>query len=57
MCCSSVVRVLGALNVVISDEIDRKFREEVGKRFGAERGNLARATEEALELWIRTKVK
>lgn len=41
------------LNIVITDDLDDRFRKEVGKTFGAKRGSLQQAVAEALELWIR----
>lgn len=48
---------VGSLNVVISDELEQKFREEIGRRLGTQRGNLAKAVEEALDLWLKHKEK
>lgn len=47
---------MGKLNVVISDEIDTKFRQEVFKRKGMKKGNLTEALEEAMALWIKSDV-
>lgn len=45
------------LNIQITDDLDDRFRKEVGKTFGAKRGSLQEAVTEALELWIKkTKV-
>ena len=52
-----IVVKMGKLNLVISDEIDEKFRLEVAKRLGMKKGNLTKAVEEALELWLEGKVK
>lgn len=40
------------LNIEITDDLDDRFRKEVGKKFGAKRGSLQQAVAEALELWI-----
>jgi len=47
---------MGKINFVISDEVDKKFREEVFKRKGMKKGNLTEALEEALKLWIKSPV-
>jgi hypothetical protein len=47
---------MGKLNLIISDEIDTKFRAEVFKRKGMKKGNLTDALEEALDLWIKSDV-
>jgi len=43
---------MGKLNLVISDELDGKFRLEIAKRLGMKKGNLTKAIEEAMEMWI-----
>lgn len=40
-------------NVSIPKDLDRRFREAVVKRLGFQKGNLSKAVEEALDLWIR----
>jgi hypothetical protein len=42
------------LNVTLNDDIVGRFRMEVGRRYGYRRGNLYRATTEAMELWMKT---
>jgi len=46
--------IMGKLNVVISEDIDTKFRQEVFKRKGMKKGNLTEALEEAMTLWIKS---
>lgn len=43
---------MGRLVIVVSDELEQKFREEVYKRYGMKKGNLTKALEEALIDWI-----
>jgi len=43
---------MGKINLKIKDEIEQKFREEVFKRKGLRKGNLTKALEEAMILWI-----
>ncbi len=43
---------MGKLNVNVDDEVDEKFREEVFKRKGMKKGNLTKAVQEAMLLWI-----
>ena len=40
------------INVYLPDELDEKFRKEVGRRFGAKKGVIRKALIEAIELWI-----
>ena len=46
--------IMGKLNVIISDDTDTKFRQEVFKRKGMKKGNLTEAIEEAMKLWIKS---
>lgn len=46
---------MGRLNVILPDDLEEKFRKEVGKRFGAKRGSLSEAFREAVELWIEQR--
>lgn len=48
---------MGKLNLVISDELDEKFRLEVAKRLGMKKGNLTKALEEAIQLWLMQETK
>ena len=43
---------MGKLNVKVQDGIDTRFREEIFKRKGMKKGNLTKALEEAILLWI-----
>jgi len=46
---------LGKLYIVISDEVERRFRFEVVKRLGGKKGDLSAAIEEALKDWLNKK--
>jgi hypothetical protein len=47
---------MGALNVEIPDELEKRFRIEIAKRYdGMKKGDLAKAVIEAIELWIKAK--
>jgi hypothetical protein len=43
---------MGRMYVMLSDVLERKFREEVFKRYGMKKGNIAKAVEEAIKDWI-----
>lgn len=45
---------MGRLNVDLPDDLEERFRNEVGRRFGAKKGNLKKAFKEAVELWMKT---
>jgi hypothetical protein len=43
---------MGRINIVVDDGLEMEFRREVGKRFGAKKGNIKAAIEEAMNMWI-----
>lgn len=43
--------------VLVSDELDEKFRRTVFEVKGMHKGNLTKAVEEAMELWIQKRMK
>jgi hypothetical protein len=47
---------MGKLNIKIDEKLDNKFRKEVFKRKGMKKGNLTKAVEEAMLLWISSGV-
>jgi hypothetical protein len=47
---------MGKLNVVISDDIDAEFRQQVFIRKGMKKGNITEALEEAMKLWIKNDI-
>jgi hypothetical protein len=40
------------INLVIDDDLDKQFRNEVNKRLGMKKGNIKIAIEEAMKMWI-----
>jgi phage gp36-like protein len=47
------MQTMGKMNTVISDNIERRFRDTVAKYKGLWKGNISIAVEEAIEMWIR----
>lgn len=43
---------MGAIKVILSDELEEKFRNEVFKSKGMKKGNITIAIEEAINIWI-----
>lgn len=43
---------MGRIDIILPDELEAKFREEVYKRKGMKRGNIAKSVQEAIETWI-----
>jgi hypothetical protein len=44
---------MARINLVIDDELDKQFRNEVAKRLGMKKGNIKIAIEEAIKDWIK----
>jgi hypothetical protein len=42
------------MNVVISDETERRFRDVIARHLGLKKGNISKALEEAIDLWIKS---
>ena len=45
------------MNIVISDELEEKFRIEVSKIYGLRKGNISKAIIDAIEQWIKNNDK
>ena len=43
---------MGAIKVILSDELEEQFRTEVFKSKGMKKGNLTKSIEEAIKMWI-----
>jgi hypothetical protein len=44
---------LGIVYIVLSNEVERRLRIEIVKRFGAKKGNLSTAVEMAVKDWLK----
>jgi hypothetical protein len=44
---------MGKLNVVLPDEVEKRFRKAVFEKKGMKKGNISEALEEAVEAWMR----
>lgn len=44
---------MGKINLCLSDELEKQFREAVFRKYGLKRGNIQKAIEEALKEWIQ----
>jgi len=43
---------MGAIKVILPDELEEQFRNEVFKSKGMKKGNITIAIEEAIGMWI-----
>ena len=48
---------MGKMNIVLSDEVEEKFRKAVFERKGMKKGNISEAFEEAIQQWIDYRKK
>jgi hypothetical protein len=46
---------MGKLNIMISDELENRFREAVALKWGARGGSISKSLAEAIELWIESR--
>ena len=49
--------IMGAIKVILPDDMEEKFRNEVFKSKGMKKGNLTIAIEEAVTAWIEAQQK
>lgn len=43
---------MGKINIILSDEIEKKFRQAVFKVKGMKKGNISEAIEDAIKEWM-----
>ena len=46
---------MARIDVVLSDDVEREFREEIAKELGFKKGNISIAIEEAVKMWMEAK--
>ena len=46
---------MGKILVGLDDELEKRFREGVFRRYGMKKGNLTNAISEAIELWLKSR--
>ena len=47
--------IMARINLVIDDELDEQFRNEVAKRLGMKKGNIKVAIEDAIRDWVKNE--
>ena len=45
---------MGRLYIILSDQVERRLRLEIVKRFGGKKGDLSNAIEESVKMWLDT---
>ncbi len=48
---------MGRIDIILPDELEKKFREEVFKNYGMKKGNITLAVEDAVQDWVKKKKK
>ena len=46
---------MGRIGVSLPDELEKQLRIKTVERFGGKKGDLSRAVEEAVKMWITKK--
>jgi hypothetical protein len=46
---------MGKMNIVLPDDLEKKFRKAVFEKKGMKKGNISEALEEAVNGWIKTE--
>ncbi|HIJ97972.1 TPA: hypothetical protein H1012_02400 [archaeon] len=46
---------MGVLTIKVDEKVEKEFREEAVKKFGAKKGYLGSAVEDAMKLWLKQK--
>ena len=44
--------IMGLLHIILPDDLEKKFRKLVIDKYGKTKGQLSKAVEEAIRLWI-----
>jgi hypothetical protein len=47
---------MGRIDAIVSDETIESFKLAIVKRLGGKKGDLSKALEEAMELWVKSDV-
>jgi len=45
---------MGIISIVLKDTTEEKFRKAVATKLGMKKGNISKALEEAIDLWIKS---
>ena len=43
---------MGRIDIILKDDLEKKFRETVYQKYGMKRGNLTEAVNNAIESWV-----
>lgn len=46
---------MGKILVTVDDDLERQFRVEIARRLGGRRGDIKKAIEEAIRLWLTNR--
>ena len=48
----AILKKMGRIDVILQDELEKRFRNKVFKKYGMKKGNITSAIHEAIEQWI-----
>lgn len=43
------------MQIVLPEDLEKEFRDVVGKEMGAKKGNISLAAQEAIRMWIENQ--
>ena len=46
-------RCMVTMTITLTDATEEKFRQAVARKLGMKKGNISKALEEAIDLWIK----
>lgn len=55
--CNNTALIMGRIDIILPDELEKKFREEVFRMYGMKKGNITLAVEDAVCDWVKKKKK
>ena len=50
----SICKYMATMTITLTDTTEEKFRQAVARKLGMRKGNISKALEEAIDLWIKS---
>jgi len=48
-----ISKYMATMTITLTDTTEEKFRQAVARKLGMRKGNISKALEEAIDLWIK----
>jgi len=49
-----ISKYMATMTITLTDATEEKFRQAVARKLGMRKGNISKALEEAIDLWIKS---